>query len=86
MGRGVGLGLVAWWPWVQEHGLEDVLAQQREAESSRKAADALSEELRRKLEDAERRAAEAAQQQKANLDAAREEEVKKRLGPLERPR
>ena len=71
---------------MQEHGLEDVLAQQREAESSRKAADALSEELRRKLEEAERRAAEAAQQQKANLDAAREEELKKRLGPLERPR
>ena len=55
--------------------LENVRELQREAESSRKAADARAEELRRRLEEAERKAHEAAQHQKASLDAAREEEV-----------
>eukprot|EP00434_Breviolum_minutum_P024935 symbB.v1.2.022024.t1/scaffold1885.1/size149428/5 len=60
---------------IRDRELEDVRQLQREAESNRKAADARAEELHRRLEEAERRALEAAQQQKASLDAAREEEV-----------
>ena len=59
----------------RERELEDVRQLQRETESDRKAADARAEELHRRLQEAERRALEAAQQQKASLDAAREEEV-----------
>eukprot|EP00439_Symbiodinium_sp_Y106_P064267 s1862_g10.t1 len=59
----------------REKELEDVRQQQREAETDRKAADARAEELKRKLEEAERRAFEAAHQQKGNVDAAKEEEI-----------
>ncbi|CAE7550187.1 GDB1, partial [Symbiodinium microadriaticum] len=59
----------------REKELEDVRQQQREAETDRKAADARAEELKKKLEEAERRAFEAAHHQKANVDAAKEEEI-----------
>ena len=45
---------------IRDRELEDVRQLQREAESNRKAADARAEELHRRLEEAERRALEAA--------------------------
>jgi len=61
----------------RDRELEDVRKQQHEAELNRKAADARADELRKRLEEAEKRALEATQQQKVSLDAEREEEVNK---------